>query len=381
MVVFNLERFTAVYFPLRKKTICTSFITKLAVMLVVLVGLSFNSVYMVTIGVETFKAQSHCVILTKWFNVTESILLGDILISMVIPFCIISLINTLIVLKLTNFSLHKTIRRSLLSRRYKSNNSSSNRSTKCENLSENLKMGTLMRNGSNASNVSLPTWLSLVLDPQEYRLKRDLPPKQPTLPEQDYLRNIYFKRLNNIEVALLSDSIKCPEVVRYISEQSLSESRRSVCSFISVTNCHKRKESYSHASRVLLLISMTFLALHFPIGICRLLYVIKPNKEPYSTPLIAPPTNSSTSGYVTLSDTYALDMVARQQAIDLVEGNFAEKCFYKVSNYFFYLNFGLNFFIYSFNGGIVKKGGRRSRRASGAKFSPSHLISRCKKNL
>ena len=90
---------------------------------------------------------------------------------------------------------------------------------------------------------------------------------------------------------------------------------------MNVSNMPSRKKTYSKTTKVLFTISTTYLILHFPIALCKIWYFFKNNQQ---------------------DDDMTSDVA--------LEANPIEEIIERVTCYLYYLNFSLNFFLYSLNG-------------------------------
>ena len=106
MVVFSLERFIAVYFPFKRTFFNTALRIK-TIILLILIGLVLYSINILSTGLSTLNSLPliECVPLNNWLRFAKFITLFDTILTMFIPFTLITALNILIVLKLTGFSL------------------------------------------------------------------------------------------------------------------------------------------------------------------------------------------------------------------------------------------------------------------------------------
>ena len=94
----------AVCFPFREVNLCRTTENKTSIVIVILFGLILYSFNLNASGLKLFDLNYKCVSLDKWVIFSIYMTLLDIIITMVVPFALISVINTLIALKITRFN-------------------------------------------------------------------------------------------------------------------------------------------------------------------------------------------------------------------------------------------------------------------------------------
>ena len=105
MVVFSIERLIAVYYPLTVNIIFTPTKKKCSVICALVISLAIYSFNLVTTGSETsVYSINECVPIDDWMRFNTYMTLADTVTTIFIPFIAISLINTIIVCKLTRGS-------------------------------------------------------------------------------------------------------------------------------------------------------------------------------------------------------------------------------------------------------------------------------------
>ncbi len=312
IVTFSIERTMAIYFPLKHKARNTKKEIKKYVKAILLIGVVYNLINILIIGVDhqSNSLMKKCAIINNWLYLAEFVIPIDLVLNTVIPILTISILNTLIALKLSYFS--SDIKQSELK--------SFNQETKTINV--NLKKSETIYSTCKAiSNGS-----SLKISPTN---------------EKQYLsvhNSLSFKNEKNL--------LKPVEKHFHKSEPSLSDS---IHSAISWTNIESRKKKYSKASRVLFLISITFLVLRFPMCISKIYFIINMTNEETSLTRSSHQMNSTI--FVTVKSNYS----ANTQVINSMSSNYefdfslTQKFLFNLSNKLYYLNFGLNFFLYSFD--------------------------------
>nr|QVK45665.1 G protein-coupled receptor [Proales similis] len=230
VVWFTFERFVAVVFPLRALQFGRQ---RPCILVIVLVGAALYSLTLVTSGIEQIDGHQLCVTLLDWYGVMAVFSLLDTTITMFLPFTLILVLNSIIIINLFPF---KT----------KSRNSAS----------------------------------------------------EPSRP---------------------SSTRKCE-----ISVSSNSRRNKLSISAIPKLTLKKRRKKYSRTTKMLLLISTTFLFLNFPTALVKLFYFVDAVK--IQTKLV--------------NETHH----------EKIEIGHREELFERIACFTFYLNHSINFFLYSFNG-------------------------------
>ena len=67
VVVFSVERFIAVYFPIRRLGICSSARNKSSIIMIIILAFLLYSFALITSGLETQGSFLACVPLKSWF--------------------------------------------------------------------------------------------------------------------------------------------------------------------------------------------------------------------------------------------------------------------------------------------------------------------------
>ena len=101
VVLFSIERLVAVYWPMSLNRICTASTQKIALALITLIGGILYSFNLLSTGLQISYTGTECVPLDKWLSFAKYMTLIDIIATMALPFVLISIINILIVFKLT----------------------------------------------------------------------------------------------------------------------------------------------------------------------------------------------------------------------------------------------------------------------------------------
>lgn len=217
-----------------------------------------------TSGIESFgKETKNCVTLTKWFDLVQLIAFIDMFVTMIIPFFIIFISNISIVYKLIGFG--SKSRFSIQSHRF-----SSNASTEISELASRKRSTKSYKNED---------------------IKRSF---------SDYK---FFGH---------------PEKVSMLKA---TQNKINLVQHITKAGEEKRIQRYSRTTRMLLIVSTTFLFLHMPIAVCKAWYFVKSIlKKNHSKNDLSFETSKS------------------------------EELLERLSCYIYYLNFSLNFFLYALNG-------------------------------
>ena len=105
MVVFSVERFVAVYFPITRKLLISTTKKKCSVASLIAFSLFAYAINLATIGSENQQSIRECVPTSKWMNITKYMTLADTFATIFVPFILISIINTLIAGKLLRDSM------------------------------------------------------------------------------------------------------------------------------------------------------------------------------------------------------------------------------------------------------------------------------------
>ncbi|CAF0746902.1 unnamed protein product, partial [Brachionus calyciflorus] len=299
VVLFSIERVIAVYFPIKRFEICNSNRNKLSVVFLGLISMFLYSYSFVTSDLETYKNKSVCVTLEKWFEFVNYMAFADIFLTMIIPFFLISASNILIVIKLMQIK------------------------------------NPFQKNESNY-------------------LKRSV--------------RIDFSSLSNCENRNQTMSTEfdrnCSTISHLARNSSLlsynsnSNSIKRKVSFIILRNSdkRKRKKSYTRTTRLLLIVSSTFLILNTPMALCKITNFFKIDffqRDDFVADI---------ETYTTLNE--QLNMTGNYS---ITNGEFGYKdinigeIFERFASYVYYLNFSLNFFLYSFNKSKFKKALTRAK--------------------
>ncbi len=136
-----------------------------------------------------------------------------------------------------------------------------------------------------------------------------------------------------------------------------SETNSNYIPMLGISNITERKKKYSKTTKFLLSISSTYLLLHCPLAVCKIYYFLKNHQfNSQQSNLISQVFNVSSEP--TLFDD--LQLVDLNSSIILktnseMEINLTEEIIERIGGYLYYLNFPLNFFLYTMNGSKFRK--------------------------
>ena len=270
-----------------------------------LFGIILNIFYLIIFGIEKHSLSTKkCIIVNKWLSFAEYYVPLDLILNTVVPFIIISILNTLIVFKLSYVP------------------------SKLKQNQPNMTNQEVNDNKKNQHKTYFTTHHSV-----------EHAPKSNSLNETKYLN---VDCINSIKIEKIS-KMKFFEKVSFRSDQSASDSK-SIYSAMSVLHIETRKKKYSKTSKVLFLISITFLILHFPLCYSKIYYIINMNSS--SENFISDSTYDVTTIQESLKNNQTNNISSISYETDFT---YFEKSLFKISNMLYFLNFGLNFFLYSFN--------------------------------
>ncbi|RNA32293.1 thyrotropin-releasing hormone receptor-like [Brachionus plicatilis] len=218
VVEFSIERLIAVYFPIKRITICKKTTNKFSIFMLMAISLIIYSFALVTSGIESSNDEKNsCVTLTKWFDLVQLIAFIDMLITMVIPFLIIFISNISIVYKLMGFG-----------------------------YSSNFPIETHRFSSNASTELSELNW-----------------------------RKISIKSPNKNAMKLNSTQNRFYKQTAKGDAPRANQSRINLGNHLTKANEVKRIQKYSRTTRMLLIVSTTFLLLHMPIAVCKAWYFVK----------------------------------------------------------------------------------------------------------
>ena len=306
MVAFSIERLIAIYFPLKCREICKSSAKKFLTFLIIFSGLLIYSFNLITTGLRAHETVTRCSPYKDWIDFVEYITIADVTFTMIVPFILISILNILIAFKLTKKRIFKSISQIKLA--------------KDSTLIKKINFG------------------------EEKKIKIELNSnKNGTVKQNLKVRFTKSSTNDNNDTVKILPSSTCTF--------SCSKSKGN-------TNIITRKKQYSRTTKVVLSISTTFLILHSPIAICKLNSFLKYRR---SNPLdaVTHVYNQSADGeilhhYFSGSSlnrsSYRNITIIANASYNNSETVIFDHLIERVSNNIYYLNFLINFFLYSLNG-------------------------------
>jgi hypothetical protein len=297
IVEFSIERVIAVYFPIQRNDICSSSRSKFSLSVIFLSAMIIYAMSLVTSGVEYFESEEMdmCMPLNQWEKVSRVMVLYDVIFVIFMPFVIISITNTLIVVKLLNRASFKFM--------------------SIKSISKSASIGT---------NFSADLRKSM-------RLRESIRSKNRQNEVNLFLNQTYDN--GNKHHGFDSSSML-----------SFKESRKYI------SNMTNRMKRYSKTTTVLFTISTTFLILNCPIAILKLWYIIKNiHKENALEALKKNSNRSSDENFRKFNGT------SNANTTDHFITSPFEELAERISCYLYYLNFSLNFFLYNLNGSKFRK--------------------------
>lgn len=255
-MAFSLERLIAVYFPLKLTSICSKNKTHFTIIFLILFSLVFYSFTFITSGLDLHGKETNCVTLEVWFQFVTSMVLIDVGITTMIPFCLITFLNLLIAIKLRNMPKLEV------------------------SISANRKISRNLLKASNECSVTTNLMLKV--------------------------------------------NSHCPRLQKK----------------------NNRAKAYTEATKTLLIISLVFLILHFPLATNKVWYFISENISKLDDEIL--------EDYSNLNDynnnkNNTVNTTALNEMPVKLESSEYEEIFERITCYIFYLNFSLNFFLYTYN--------------------------------
>lgn len=313
VILFSIERFIVVQFPLKKYDICNQSRNKLSVGFLLIFSLFFYSYTYFSSHVENRM----CTVKFAWLHVVKLMSLIDVFVTIFIPFIIILFTNISIYCKLMKkLNLGHAINRSR-----KNDELSTDASYVCMKVDDKSKMehsdaiasiNTILLSGRRKT---VSSTRERVMGPN-LDIRKQV--SYPELSSFNELKNEYCE--TNIKVPIH----KKPNFILF----------RKITAFTSLLRQSaelKRAKMYSKTTRMLIIISITFILLNTPMAFSRIHSVIISSLESFSGEDIF---NNSTNSSVQMEDYAHLNY-------QLIE---------RFSGYFYYLNFSVNFFLYVING-------------------------------
>jgi hypothetical protein len=318
VVCFSIERLIAVYFPLKLITICSRLKTKLAITFLFIFSLSFYSFAYFTTDIDFIEKMNHttCITSNDWFHFASIMALVDIIIVTLLPFIIITIINIMIAYKIKKQSNLNFI--SISPIKYKKDSRFSI-----------LFINNQRNKNKKESKVCILDHCSTI------SRKHDIPKKTLNKKQKDSIKIIKKKKEKRQPSLLVSNSSR-----KYKTEISLCHINNTNLANKSIGRNTVRVNN--NTNRTLFLISIVFLILHFPLAVNKSWYFFDGNYN-----LIEKENIELTSNY---SEYFGNDTLMEETDLkQKLTLNEYEEIFERISCYLFYLNFSLNFFLYTSN--------------------------------
>jgi len=263
----------AVCFPFRQINLCRTTENKTSIVVVVVFGLIIYLFNLKASGIKMFDSKNKCVSVDKWVIFSIYMTIIDIILTMIVPFIIISVINTLIAAKLTKFSCKGTLRKrrqnsdiSFVGNKFGSSNYSieqfkssfKSTSTRIDHIRLSIP------NNNNNNNIARKSFTPSVnlqipeVNVDSMRLRSIKPPQRQRKAYASFKTQFTYERsYSTCSFSLMSPSelnSRKPSKVRNnssVSKYHLSDK--------SISNRSHRNKLYSRTTKVLLSISTCFL--------------------------------------------------------------------------------------------------------------------------
>jgi hypothetical protein len=300
-VSFSVERVIAVYLPLKCRIICHPTKIKLSVFIIAVIGMLLYSFNLKKISLNNTGTVTVCTSVDNSFSKTLSIM--DIVFTMILPFVIITIINILIVLKLIKVS-------------------------KSE-ISEGTQVSEVTENNNPLASIKRK-FSRKVFKPDSIKSNN------PTCSTDEFPRRKSVKIQSNREIESKRVTIKSLKFKFQQRNLSTNETIRA------------RKKIINRANKFLFSVSISFLVLHAPIALVKFFNFHKfheenvdkiplNNDEDYSFGNMSNQENTTIPVYLNISNFYLnfnpINQITERICTDM-----------------YYINFVLNFFLYSLSG-------------------------------
>ena len=286
VVLFSIERLIAVYMPMELNDICTATLHKICLITITFIGLILYSFNLFATGLQKSYSQEECVPLDFWIYFAKYMTLVDIIATMVLPFILISIINLLIICELSRCKLLYSVKKST-------------------SISK-----------ERATTVNFIEMHSII--PISGQLVSKLSGKNSYSPKMHSLRS------------------------------------KSCVSTMTVSNMKKRKEVSFKTTKTLLCISTAFLILNGPIATTKIYYLLKHDFFGQSKVMGKSHTTyaheNEIENALNLTIFFNFTQNTRLNMTFRDPDNKSEKLAGMLTSNLYYLNFVLNFFLYTLNG-------------------------------
>lgn len=229
---------------------------------------SFN---LVTTDLKIDESVTRCSPQKDWLILVEFITIADVMMTMIVPFVIISIVNILIALKLTNLKIMRTLK---INHRFgvaKCSKGTNKSSTKELDFLSNSNFNKKTFKDFNHNFLSVPTVTTFPARSISLKTSKRLNKPYTNSIKTSLLKKEFSIKYTKNSRNHLNEKIKI--------EQSFQISTSMNSNKISNETFRKRDKLYSRTTKVVLIISTTFLILHFPIAICKLNSFLKYRKS------------------------------------------------------------------------------------------------------
>lgn len=314
MILFSIERYIVVQFPLKKYDICNKSRNKFSVGFLFIFSLFFYSFSYFSSHVEENDNQKRCEVKDKWHKIVQSMAIIDVFVTILIPFVIILFTNISIYLKLMkNLNIdHGFVRKS------KNDEYSTDASFLGGKIDEKFKTET--------NEFSVKNSIVLSSRRKTVSIIRD----QFLKPHLELKKQISYPELSSFNEKNEKEMPTHKKTNNFIFFRKFS----ALTSLLRRSAELKRAKMYSKTTRMLIIISITFILLNSPMAISRIHSVLLSSIEPQLNHTIR--TNCSNN---------SMDISTRYTNKEL-----NHHLMQRISGYFYYLNFSVNFFLYVLNG-------------------------------
>ncbi len=250
MIIFSVERLVAIYAPFKCQQLCTTSIRKFFCCSLIISSLLIYSFNLITTGLKIHESASRCSPHKDWLIIVELISIIDVTMTMIVPFIIISIINILIALKLTNSKLMRALS---INHQYGLTQRSKDRDTKRVKI---LYSSCQKRNTKYFDPTFWKAPAVTILSSSKEKSKNNNTIKT------SHLRNDLLLKCTKNSTNDGNTILKFEKNFRMSSSINTNS--------ISNETFRKRNKLYSRTTKVVLSISTTFLIFHCPIAICKL---------------------------------------------------------------------------------------------------------------
>lgn len=326
-----------VQFPLKKYDICNQTRNKLSVLVLFLFSMTFYSFSLVISGTETYGSRSMCSVSEKWVSLAKIMSITDVFLTIFVPFGIILFTNISIYCKLMKkYRFDATPNGNTSNILVRPNEDfSTDAMYHSSRLDERVKYDHLeVRHSVNAILIYDQSRRKTVSFPKNERIMRKVK-KINSYPELS-------SASENNKYQIEKPGKKNTQNFRIFKKFSVFTSilRRSVEL--------KRAKMYSKTTRMLIIISITFLFLNSLMAFSKIRAVLLSLNSSSSLDQMQSSTIvQMNENYTTILNSTQMYNTTKEESS---ERNLNDELIERISCYFYYLNFSLNFFLYVING-------------------------------